>query len=444
MWRLRISFIVNATAIVAGIACTSMTLVIASNAILGTRGDPINGALFGAAVAFGAAALMYVRRPITLERAARRLDGRFDLADRVATMVETPITASTVSHALHVDTNARLLHLPLHEATPIRLRHSSVAVVAIGFGVLTVAALVVGPGAHTTSPSPLRAEMGHAAGELGTRLEVLSSTLQDVAESQEDSYLAALARALAEAGTEMSTGTTIDPASRTRIEDLVEQVLSAPGLDAAVRSMAERVFDVDDGRAGDVRGDADSTAAGEAPIGSDNDLSAGGGGPEVGGDEPGGGSEGTTSSQHAELVEDVHPESIPGSGPTSDVDGPPGTVFVGAADAAGAGDSSVAGQGSPDLFGDVETPDAGTPEFTVEPVPLQAVERDDGRRIAFELAPSYEASREGVTGHSPIGWIRTREGYVPTSSLRMPYRDTAAQYFVPAQDTATSRNGDDQ
>jgi hypothetical protein len=129
----------------------------------------------------------------------------------------------------------------------------------------------------------------------------------------------------------------------------------------------------------------------------------------------------------------MHPEEMPGEGPSGGEASGSAAELVGGAQDSSAGASSLAGEGSRELF----TEDVLTDEVRSlgDAAVLVGRERDDGRRIEVELPPSSEWTASDVDGVRVGSWLRTLEASVPRETLGAPYLEVAGRLFLPSQAT---------
>lgn len=383
----------------------------------------------------------FVLHPVTVLTAARYVDRRFGLQERASTSVESLRCPRTVvSEALWVDTSERLRQLPLRSSVSFWPKRLTIASVALG---ATCFALAV-----TLATDPQGGPSANGGVAFTTLSEgdvqLLSVLLEDIAAAGEDSYIEALARE----ASRMVENIRDDSNGEARqqhleaLDAMIRHLLALSDLDADARAVAEGVLNPShDGDASET----DEAASSIAPDGATQALESSAATSSVRdpGERLADGQSTTAPSSEVELVEDIHPESVPGSGPGDEASGPPGSFFVGAAENADAGASTVAGAGSTDLLGEAAEVDLLTLDVAFDPMQVNAELRDEGRRITIEIQPSLADERQSEVLASPGTWSSGDEAFVPVSRLRMAYRTAAATYFMPSQDTVTQpRLGD--
>lgn len=375
-------------------------------------------------------------RPLTPSRIARLVDERTGQQDRFSTAVEVDASSSLLAAALHRDAARRSAHIRDHDVVAFRVPRLATAALAATVGI-AVAAQALAPlaGSAMLATAPEDAITVE-------RVRELAELAAQVAEARQDPHLAAVAKALAELAEEASARNAVEPdaANLGELVRALDRLLAPRGsltastarasanrsdapLGESLSSVEERLErmlalalpgergDYDDPETTWLEGDRvrQGPILGDAP---DLNLSSNAAG-----------------SQAAEGLENAAVQAS---------DEPPGDLtsafIIGASSDSTRGDSSMAGQGTEELFGEEGT----TAEaVAAETLGVQGTETEDGRRVSVEVAPDAAEQGAATGTYVVAAWLPTGLPQVATQSLPFKYRSVAGNYFLPPQQTAS-------
>ena len=385
-------------------------------------------ALLGGLVAWGA------WRPLTDARVARLADDRLGQRDLFSSAIEVSPAASVVAMALHLEAGRRSDQVRAADVVALRLpRGGTLALVVV----LAAGALVQ---LWTAGRGPLSAGVSAEDAASVERVLELAEVTAAAAEARRDPHLAAVATALAELAEEAAARGERTIADVERLEGLVAALerLAMPAGSLGARSARAPGEDVPQGE----------TMAGlEERLASMARLSGQGEAPTydpettwlegdlvrqepVLGDAPNLSRPPGAAAGEAPDGLDAAPSQADGDA-ESDI---ASAFIIGASSESAAGASSMAGQGTQDLFGEAA---AVTPPGALETVTAQGVETEDGRRVSVELSPDAAEAQGSEEGFELTAWRPTGLPQVASSDLPFKFRTVAGGYFLPPQETVS-------
>lgn len=390
------------------------------------------------------------RSPLGLHQVARMADARMGLEDRLSTALETPPDRSEVAAALGRDAAAHAARVRLDVVAP--WSWPSRALITVG---VTGAAMLF----MATMPSDWRAGLwpGTSAAGVDSLLDAGAlSTLADIvqadADRYQDPYLAAVADALAA----LAEAVGDDRDAREHAEELgavLDHLARAYGSDMSGAELAAQLMSPE-------RAAAASLASSRSAPGDsldDEELYR-----LLNPDFDAAVSAAGVSEEGAAPRPEGEPGQLAGAAPQRDMEGgvaleqgidtafatqfegpagegPTAGDLIGAAEEAGAGDSQLAGHGSPALDGPQEV--VSQSFSSLDFLALAGKERDEGRRIDVRLPPG-EGDLENVAARVEVGpWTAGREAALDSDAAAPWHRTIVGRYFLPSQ---TLRGADER
>ena len=433
----------------------------------------------------GAMVLVHAIRAPSLLSIARRCDRALSQRQRLSTAFEVverygPAPSSVVMRLLLADVDERLRTLDLSRAVRVTTPRPLVsalasAVVVAGLAFAVPVPLATPPVASPPTP-PVTASAPwtpDSAEETIALAETIAEQLASEPIAERDPFLRAVADGFADLAVQLSE----DAISVAEADQIVEDLLAF--LDDAVGRSGGSLEDVvrEAMPDGIDRGRGEDSNATIPGIGADADEERGRQAAEVTDGrtpEPGASSgEGSALERLASALQrraeeraanapDGPSESFGGEGSNpygeqvnvvreSSGDAQPGAEPLLRADAGGAGRAAGAAQQSSDAAGDAAG--GGSAELTgpdadferddaqVELTPVEAGDRDDGRRIESSFAPSEGEPIDRAVTEAPEAraFDRARESGTPSKPLGWAHRDVVVRYFLPdAADAASA------
>jgi len=373
-------------------------------------------------------------RPLTAVRVARLVDQRLGQMDRFATVVELGAAEGRVIAALRQDAAARAASISPADAVPLRWSRPAVVGLVAALGVALAAQQLAAPPAGSTAaaaPEPITVD----------RVLELAEVAEAAAEKREDEHMAAVAAALAELAEEAASRNENEVTDLARLGELVSTLerLMSPLGSTATRSARADAGQSDPGALSEAMAALEQRLERIATqvFGMDTELD-----PEtfwlegdrirqgeIMGDAPdlsrpagASGSEAPAGMENAQAVASEEAPQDLSSG-----------FIVGASSDSSVGDSSMAGQGAQDLFGD-ET--VGASIWPFEAIGVSGEDDDEGRRVNVELAPEASETQGAEGTFALADWLPSSRPLSPAGELPFRYRSVAGGYFLPSQETA--------
>lgn len=394
------------------------------------------------------------RRQLTPQVLARLAENRLGLQQQFSTTLESPSSVSAVSAALHAYTSSLASKIGVESVTPRRRPTRPLAALSLGFCLTAIGATF--PGGLAPLGARVQPQVVMPDEVSVDRVLELAESLDAEATSNSDPLLAALAQALRDLAADVSKTTDGMVTDRAALEDLLGTTARALGSNMSGAQVAAAL--AEGGSRPDAApepGSTPQTGVGSTPTATTTDatsnkayedsgvldmLRAPSGATEAteATDPPATGSVERSATGPADYISGARDALSTQQSSATEFDA--AAAIIGASSESSAGDSQLAGQGSQELLGEASLTSRAE---TADLVALTGKERDEGRRIEMELAPSTDIAHEGTGQYSIGAWRTSSEAALATDSLPVRYRAIAGRYFLPAQDTrgATADSG---
>lgn len=382
-----------------------------------------------------------VARPLTVARVARFVDARLDQHDLFSTAIEVSADSGVLAAALHRDADRRARVVVPTNVVSVRWPRSGVAA---GLAMCALCAASLGLGGAEVVPLDAPASVAEAVSVESVR--TLAAAAQEAAEARRDPHLAALAKALEELADEADSLGEVSVTDTSTLAELVQALdrlapaafrragapqpeAADPGLPPGIEPLPEAVSRLSETFAEvseRARMVGEDIFEYEMPF-AETDFGARAGAVDGEFDldgPPGGARDGA-----AQGIQQAPSEGV------GEREGEVETAaIIGASADSVAGASSMAGQGTKDLFGEGAGSQVAS-SSEIETVSVAGTEVEDGRRVRVEYAPETSAEEAEALEFVLAPWQPHGLPSLAVSDLPHRFRSVAGRYFLPTQET---------